>query len=75
MEEEEELHSFAYCEIIGGAEHNYRITQNDGKYVIEKDGVVIAKVGPNNRWRQLSGKALNKELLENICDHIEAHYG
>jgi hypothetical protein len=74
MESEEELHSFPYSETIDGVEHNYRITQNDEKYGIEKDGVNIAEVEHGDRWKQLSGEPLTRELLESICDQIEAHY-
>jgi hypothetical protein len=73
MEPEEELHSFPYSETIDGVEHNYRITQNDNKYGIEKDGIVIAEVEHGENWKQLSGEPLFKELLNSICDQIEAH--
>lgn len=74
MESEEELHSFPFSETIEGVEHNYRITQNDEKYGIEKDGFVIAEVEHREQWQQLSGQPLTPQLLESICDQIEAHY-
>ncbi|HTD99020.1 MAG TPA: hypothetical protein VK668_07015 [Mucilaginibacter sp.] len=74
-QEEQELHSFPYQASIGGKEHFYRITQQQEKYGIEQDGVVIAEVAHGDRWQQLSGEPLGKELLESICDHIEAHFG
>jgi hypothetical protein len=75
MEPEEELNSFPYDATIGGREHHYRITQNDEQYGIEQDGKIIAEVAHSDRWQQISGKPLSKELLDSICDHIEAHYG
>lgn len=74
MEPEEELQSFPYDATIAGKEHHYRITQDEEKYGIEQDGVVIAEVAHDDDWRQLSGEPLSKELLDSICDHIEAHY-
>jgi hypothetical protein len=74
MEPEQELHSFPYDAIIGSVEHHYRITQNDKKYVVEQDGVVIAEVAHVVHWSQLSGEPLSKEVLEDICEHIEAHF-
>lgn len=75
MEPEEELHSFPYEATIDGQLHNYRITQDNEKYGIEQDGVVIAEVIHGEHWQQLSGEPLSKALLDSICDHIEAHYG
>jgi hypothetical protein len=74
MEPEEELHSFPYDATISGKEHHYRITQNEKNFGIEQDGVVIAEVALGVQWEQLSGEPLSKELLDSICDHIEAHY-
>jgi hypothetical protein len=74
MEPEEELHSFPYDATIGGKEHHYRITQNKENFGIEQDGVVIAEVALGVQWQQLSGEPLSKELLDSVCDHIEAHY-
>jgi hypothetical protein len=74
MEQEEELHSFPYEATVNGQDHYFRITQNDDKYGIEQDGVVIAEVEHGERWQQINGQPLSKELLESICDHIEAHY-
>ena len=73
--DDEELHSFPYEATIGGKTHFYRITQQHEKFGIEQDGVVIAEVAYTENWQQFSGKPLNKELLESIGDHIEAHYG
>jgi hypothetical protein len=74
MKPKEELHSFPYDATIGGKEHHYRITQNEENFGIEQDGVVIAEVALGVQWMQLSGEPLSKELLDSICDHIEAHY-
>jgi hypothetical protein len=74
MEPEEELHSFPYSEIVAGVEHNYRITENGNKFGVEKDGVVIAEVANDDRWQQLTGRPLSKDLLESICNHIESYY-
>lgn len=75
MEQEEELHSFPYEATIGGRKHAYRITQDNDKYGVEQDGLVIAEISHGEQWQQLSGKPLEKELLQSICDQIEAHYG
>jgi hypothetical protein len=74
MEQDEELHSFPYEATVGGRKHSYRITQNEQKYGIEQDGVVLAEVAHGDRWQQLTGEPLSKELLESICQHIEAQY-
>jgi hypothetical protein len=75
MEQEEELHSFPYDATIDGAEHHYRLTQNETHYGIEQDGVVIATVqNRTGTWQQLSGEPPSRELLESICAHIEAQY-
>jgi hypothetical protein len=74
MEQEEELHSFPYNETINGIEHNYRITQNEEKYGIEKDGINIAEIEHGEHWKQLTGEPLKKQLLDSICDQIETHY-
>ena len=73
MEPEDELNSFPYDATVGGTEHHYRITQNDGKYGIEQDGVVIAEVSYGDCWQQVAGKPLSNELLQSICNHIAAH--
>lgn len=69
----EKLNSFPYREMIDGVEHNYRITQNNNRYGVERDGLVIAEVIYDKHWRQLSGKQLGKALQESIYKHIEAH--
>jgi len=74
MEPEKELHSFPFSETLNGVEHNYRITENGGRYGIERDGVVIAEIMHDSTWRQLSGDPLNDQLLDSIGDRIEAHY-
>jgi hypothetical protein len=74
MEPAEELNSFAYNQHIAGIEHSYRITQNEEKYGIEQDGVIIAELRHDSRWHQLSGAQLDPEVMESICDQIEAHY-
>jgi hypothetical protein len=51
MEQEEELHSFPYSETVDGVQHNYRITQNVDKYGVEKDGVLIAELVHESRWK------------------------
>jgi hypothetical protein len=75
MEPEEELHSFPYSETVAGVEHNYRITENGNKFDVEKDGVVIAEIAHADRWQQLTGRPLSKDVLESICDHIESYCG
>lgn len=75
MDPKEELNSFPYEATVAGEEHHYRLTENEGAFGIEQDGVVIAKVeNKEGHWTQLSGEPLSKELLHSICDHIEAHY-
>jgi len=74
MASEEELDSFPYTEIIDGIEHNYRITQNHGKYGIERDGIVVAEVSHDTDWKQVSGEPLNLAVFESICDNIEGRY-
>lgn len=75
MGQEPELHSFPYDASISGAEHHYRITQNEEHYGIEQDGVIIGTVKNSaGKWQQLAGEALSRELLESICEHIEAQF-
>ncbi len=76
MEPDEQLHSFPYDATISGKEHHYRITEDAQRFGIEQDGVVTTTVeNKNGHWTQLSGEPISGELLESICDHIEAHYG
>ena len=70
----EKLHSFPYAATVAGVEHQFRITENDDRYGIEQDGLIIAEIAHGDVWRQLSGKPLSPELLESICNHIESHY-
>jgi hypothetical protein len=72
---DDQLHSFPYEATIDGMEHHYRITQDDNKYGIEQDGILIAEIAHGEKWRQVSGKPLGTEFMDSICDHIEAHYG
>jgi hypothetical protein len=75
MEPKQELHSFPYQAVIGGASHFYRLTENKDQFGIEQDGKVIATVRNDaSKWVQLSGAPMSKELLESICNHIESHY-
>jgi hypothetical protein len=75
MESEEELHSFQFCQEASGVEHDYRITEKANHiFGVEKDGIVVAEVTNGTHWIQLSGKPLDKELLQKICDRIEDHY-
>jgi hypothetical protein len=75
MEPDQELHSFPYEAVIGGAAHFYRITENQGRFGIEQDGVFIATVEKEaGKWKQVSGKSISSELLKSICVHIESHY-
>lgn len=75
MEPDEQLQSFPYDATIRGKEHHYRITEDEYRFGVEQDGIVIAVL--ENRdgfWKQVSGPDLENDLLESICDHIEAHY-
>lgn len=74
MDPEEELHSFVFNETINGVEHHYRITLNEEKFGVEKDGVVIAEVAHSDHWQQIAGEPLSKELTESICNQIESHF-
>lgn len=72
---EEALHSFPFCEEVGGVEHAYRITENpDHRFGVEKDGKLIAEVSNDCEWQQISGEPLEEQLLQKICDRIEDHY-
>ena len=74
MKPEDELQSFSDSETGDGVGHHYRITQDEDRYGIEKDGVVIAELSDESGWKQLSGAKLSKELVESICNHIESHF-
>jgi hypothetical protein len=70
----EEIHSFYFKDTISGVEHDYRITENETHFGIEKDGVIIAKVRRNEDWEQISGEPLPLEVLNKIYDRIKDHY-
>lgn len=75
MEQDEKINSFPYEATVGGICHYYRITENEGAFGIEQDGLVIATVqNAAGQWQQVSGRPMSKELLDSICDHIEGHY-
>lgn|GEM_PF-2738922 len=73
--EEEQMHSFQFCEEIAGIEHAYRITEKSNHiFGVEKDGAVIAEVTNDCEWKQLTGVPLTKTMLQKIGDRIEDHY-
>ncbi|SDF28751.1 hypothetical protein SAMN05216464_115125 [Mucilaginibacter pineti] len=75
MEPEQELNSFPYDAMVAGKEHHYRLTENEGSFGVEQDGVVIATVQNVGRgWKQTSGVPLSEELLKSICAHIQSHH-
>ena len=55
-----------FNEVIGGLEHTYRIIGERGKYVAEKDGLVIAKVARYEVWEQEGGEPLSPQR-RNAC--------
>jgi hypothetical protein len=69
-----ELNSFSYEAYVGGKEHFCRITQQYEKYGVEQDGIIIAGVQYNDAWQQVSGEPRSREMVNCICDHIEAQY-
>jgi hypothetical protein len=73
--ENEQFHSFQFCEQVAGVEHDYRITEMANHvFGLEKDGVVVAEVTNDCEWKQLSGVPVDNQLLHKICDRIEEHY-
>jgi hypothetical protein len=75
MDLQEQLQSFPFDATVNGTEHHYRITVNEHHFRIEQDGVMIATLqNKEGNWMQLSGTSFGKELLESLCDHIDAYY-
>lgn len=71
---DDQLESFPFTQTVGGIEHSYRITVNDGFYEVEKDGCVIAEIRNDEGWKQTGGKPLSEEVLQFISDKLEDHY-
>ncbi len=52
--EQEELHSFTFNQVVNNVEHNYRITENEEKFGVEKDGIIIAELSHKEKWYQVN---------------------
>ena len=72
--ENNQLESFYFKETIHGVEHDYRITQHDCHYGIEKDGILIGEIQCDETWKQISDEPLSAAIVELIGDKIEAHF-
>jgi len=68
------LDSFFFKKTVDGIEHDYRITDMEGKFGIEKDGVVIAEIERNENWDQVAGDHLPEKLFDMLVQRIENHY-
>jgi hypothetical protein len=63
------------CQEVSGVEHDYRITEKAVHvFRLEQEGLLIAELTNDNRWLRLSGKPLDKELFQRICNRIQQHY-
>lgn len=69
--EREPLDSFVFTEVSDGIEHFYRVTDNEGHFGIEKDGILIAVIEHYEDWKQTEGEPLDDKLFYNIVLKIE----
>jgi hypothetical protein len=61
---------------MGDKNNHCRVTENQGVVGIKEDSVVIATIErKTGNGTQVSGESLGKELLYNICNHIESQLG
>lgn len=72
IKEKEPFDSIAFSEIVDGTEHHYRITDNEGHFGIEKDGIFIGVIEHNEDWEQIAGDPLPGELFEKLVSKIES---
>ena len=71
--ESENLESFYFKDTVGGTEHDYRLTCNNGQYEVENDGLLIATLAFFEDWKQVAGEPLPERVLTAITENIENH--
>jgi hypothetical protein len=72
IREKEPFDSVTFIETINGITNHYRITDNEGHFGVEKDGIFIAVIEHQEDWLQSEGKPLGDELFYKIVSKIEA---
>jgi hypothetical protein len=70
--EKEPFDSITSIATINGITNHYRITDNEGHFGVEKDGVFIAVIDHHEDWQQSEGKPLGDDLFYKIISKIEA---
>jgi len=73
IREKEPFDSFTFTETTHGITNYYRITDNEGHFGVEKEGVLIAVIEQQEEWQQTEGNPLDKDLFHKIVPKIEGH--
>ncbi|NVM66957.1 hypothetical protein FHW88_005275 [Mucilaginibacter sp. SG538B] len=74
IREKEPFDSITFTETINGITSHFRISDNEGHFGIEKDGIFIAVIEHLKDWQQTEGKPLDDELFAKITAKIEASH-
>lgn len=74
IREKEPFDSITFTETINGVTSHFRITDNEGHFGIEKDGIFIAVIEHLEDWQQTEGKPLGDELFAKIISKVEASH-
>ena len=69
--EKEPYDSFTFTETTDGIASYYRVTDNEGHFGIEKEGILIAVIEQHEDWQQTEGNPLGEDLFNKIVSKIE----
>ena len=71
IKQKEPFESFTFAEQIDDVEHHFRVTDNEGHFGVERDGIFIAVIEQFEEWEQTEGKPLGDDLFNKIVSKIE----
>jgi hypothetical protein len=71
IRQKEPFDSFTFAWQIDNVEHHFRVTDNEGHFGIEQDGIFIAVIEQFEEWKQTQGKPLDEDLFHKIISKIE----
>ncbi|QEM12382.1 hypothetical protein [Mucilaginibacter rubeus] len=71
IRQKEPFDSFTFAGQIDNVEHHFRITDNEGHFGVERDGIFIAVIEQFEEWRQTEGEPLGEDLFDKIISKIE----
>jgi hypothetical protein len=71
IKQKEPFESFTFAGHIDNVEHHFRVTDNEGHFGIERDGIFIAVIEQFEEWKQTEGEPLDEDLFDKIISKIE----